>query len=93
MSINKRKYIETLDKYADYVIAQPDSAAYLKNNNPIWFYVTSEKPINKDYFKKYNNKLIRICHIPSNSKIKLSHIIIPVLKKLEDERNDVEIII
>ena len=52
-----------------------------------------EVPIKKDYLLKHTTTKIRIVHFPSNPIIKLSHIIIPILKEIEAEYTNIEIVI
>jgi hypothetical protein len=88
----KRKRVEKFEMYSNYIISQPDSAAYLKEKVPIWFYVIAEPPPEKDYVSKFNKDRIVISHLPSNPLVKQTDIIVPVLKRIGIEYN-VEIII
>jgi len=89
----KAKRIRKLENYSNYIISQSDSAGYLNKIKPVWFYVISEKPNSKNYLEKFENDVITLVHFPSNPKIKLSHIIIPVMERLEEEFSNVEIMI
>lgn len=90
----KRARIRKMERFSNYIIAQDDCAGYLiHKNNFNWFYVISELPRKKDYLTKFNEDKIKIVHFPSNPKIKLSHIIIPVLEKIAKENKNIEIVI
>lgn len=91
--IKKAKRVRYYEKYSDYVISQDDSAGYLFSRNQIWLKIFAKTPSNKNYLKKYNNKIIRIVHFPSNPKIKLSHLIIPVLEELQKNYSNIEVVI
>lgn len=89
---SKKELVKYFEKKSNYIISQDDSAAFLKEKKGIWFYIFTDKPKPKKYLKKYNNKKIKIAHLPSNPLLKQSHIIVPVLKRLENE-NKAEIIL
>lgn len=89
----KKQRIQLFEKYSNYIVAQDDSAGYLKKISPIWFHLIMEEPIQKNYLSKHKNTKIRIVHFPSNSLIKLSHLIIPVMKEIETEFENIEIVI
>jgi hypothetical protein len=82
----KKKLVQNIEKYADKIIAAPDSAAFLKNKNTIWPFIATEKPLNLDYIKKYETNIFRIAHLPSNPLVKQSRFIIPVLEQIASER-------
>lgn len=89
---SKKKLIQYFEQMSDFIISQDDSAVFLKHTKPIWLYVFTEKPIFKKYLNKFNDVKVKIVHFPSNSLTKQSHIIVPVLKRLEKE-NKAEIIL
>ena len=78
----KKAIIHNLEKYSDYILSQSDSAGYLEKIEPSWLHITTANPPEKDYLKKFEEKIITITHLPSNPLLKQSHIIIPVLKKI-----------
>lgn len=89
----KRSFVRKLEEYSNYIISQDDSAGYLTEPNNIWFNVIIEEPIKKNYLKKYEGENIVISHLPSNPKIKMSDVIIPVMKRVADQYQNVEIIV
>ena len=82
---SKKKLVQYFEKKSDYIISQDDSAAYLKHKKPIWFYVFTDKPPLKNYLNKFNDDKVKIVHLPSNSLVKKSHIIVPILEKIAKE--------
>lgn len=88
----KKRLVQYFEEKSNFIISQDDSSVFLKEKEPIWFYIFSPKPKTKNYLKKFKEKKIKIVHFPSNSLLKQSHIIIPILKRLEKE-NLAEIIL
>lgn len=88
----KRRRIEKIEMYSNYILSIPDTSSFIKDKSKvIWFYL-AEKIEEKDYLKKFTDSNIRIVHLPSNSKIKQTHKIVPILENLSKNEN-VEIII
>jgi len=89
----KKDRVRNYEKYSSYILAQDDSAGYLLNKKNIWMHLFAERPLNNDFIKKFEREKIRIMHFPSNPKIKLSNIIIPVLKKIKEKYDNIELVI
>lgn len=89
----KAEKIQKLEFYSDYIVAQDDCASYLKYKKAIWLYVFNRQEVIIDISDKFKNNFIKIAHFPSNPKIKLSHLIIPVLERIRDEFDNIQLII
>lgn len=89
----KKSRVRKFEQISSAVISQSDSAGYLYQKDFIWYHVIAEKPDQKDYLAKFNSNEIIITHFPSNPIIKLSHIIVPVLEEIANERPNVKLII
>jgi len=89
----KKKVVRKMEYYSDFIISQDQCASFLEKKNPIWFYIFSQDPPQEDYLEKQKNKKIKIVHFPSNSLAKQSHKIVPVLERIQNERDDIEIVI
>jgi hypothetical protein len=85
--------VQYIERYSDFIVSQDDSAGYLLKKNPIWSYVIADYPPPKNYFLKHLEEDLSIVHFPSNSILKLSHIIIPVLERIAKERKNIKLII
>lgn len=90
----KKELVNRLERYSDRIFGQDDTAGYITDKSKLtWFYIISDYPKYKiDLAEKYNQKEIRIIHLPSNSSRKQSHIIVPILNKFNNHK-DVKIII
>jgi glycosyltransferase involved in cell wall biosynthesis len=85
--------VQYFEKYSDFIVSQDDSAGYLLKKLPIWSYVIADYPPPQNYLLKHQAEDLSIVHFPSNSILKLSHIIIPVLKRIARERKNIKLII
>lgn len=88
----KKKIVRKFEKYADAIISQSDSAAFLNEKKPVWLHVICAEPPVKNYLLKFNTDKLVIAHLPSNPLVKQSHVIIPILEKIAGLKN-VEVII
>jgi hypothetical protein len=89
---NKKAFVQKLEKYSTKIISQDDCASFLKNKKTIWPFIPAEQPTPKDYLKKFEEYKIRIIHFPSNPLTKMSHVIRPILEKLEQKYDNIEIV-
>jgi hypothetical protein len=92
--VKKKELVNRLAEYSNFIIGQDDMTSYVNDKSKlIWYYNITDYPKpDISLSEKYNQKVIRIIHFPSNPLVKQSHIIVPILKKLNN-RKDVKIII
>ena len=92
--IKKKARVNRLEHYSYKIIGQDDITSYVNDKSKlVWHYVIADYPnIGINLKEKYNQKVIRIVHFPSNPLVKQSHLIIPVLNKFSG-RQDVNIIV
>lgn len=92
--IKKKELVNRLEKPSNIIIGQDDITSFVEDKSKVvWQYLIIDYPKYKiDLTEKYNSKVIRIVHFPSNPLVKQSHIIIPILDKFNN-RQDVKIII
>ncbi|NQU84276.1 MAG: hypothetical protein HQ541_00815 [Mariniphaga sp.] len=89
----KKKRVQWFEKFANKILAFDDNASYLKDKGKqLWISAAVAPPPENNYMDKYKQDKIVICHLPSNPLIKQTHIIEPILRRIEKEEN-VEIII
>ncbi|GAX61873.1 glycosyltransferase [Candidatus Scalindua japonica] len=90
----KRKRIEKISKYADKVFSvNPDLLHVLPNAEFIPYTIIDFHNLLLSPTKKNKGNRIKILHAPSDRGAKGTKYILPVLKRIESEHNDVEVIL
>jgi len=89
----KRSKVHKMEFYSDFILSQADCASYLQRKKAVWPYIFCEAPPQIDITEKVKDNKLKIIHFPSNSLAKQSHKIVPVLHRIQSERDDVEVVI
>ncbi|MBS4034546.1 MAG: hypothetical protein KGZ85_08785 [Ignavibacterium sp.] len=79
-------------KYSNYVFGTPDNVSYIKDKSKVYNLVVGAPEIIIKASTKNFRSRIKISHLPSNSLVKGTHLIEPVLNRLANEE-DLEIVI